>query len=137
MFPGKCAKNLNFFSLTIQKMSKKINMIQVSGQAVFTSDENKNEFVQFLPDDPVEQFVKGWRHEGVAQRLRNGTFDFVARPRIRSAATLIKKVAHGRLSATKDGAIQLTLKIFKAEGIPMAETFVREAEEAVSVVHNL
>lgn len=118
-------------------MSKKINMIQVSGQAVFTSDENKNEYVQFLPDDPVEQFVKGWRHEGVAQRLRNGTFDFVARPRIRSAATLIKKVAHGRLSATKDGAIQLTLKIFKAEGIPMAETFVREAEEAVSVVHNL
>ena len=134
MFPGKCAKNLNFFSLTIQKMSKKINMIQVSGQAVFTSDENKNEYVQFLPDDPVEQFVKGWRHEGVAQRLRNGTFDFVARPRIRSAATLIKKVAHGRLSATKDGAIQLTLKIFKTEGVPMAETFVREAEEAVSNV---
>ena len=125
---------LKLLSQTIQKMSKKINMIQVSGQAVFTSDENKNEYVQFLPDDPVEQFVKGWRHEGVAQRLRNGTFDFVARPRIRSAATLIKKVAHGRLSATKDGAIQLTLKIFKSEGIPMAETFVREAEEAVSNV---
>ena len=134
MFPGKCAKIPNFFSLTIQKMSKKINMIQVSGQAVFTSDENKNEYVQFLPDDPVEQFVKGWRHEGVAQRLRNGTFDFVARPRIRSAATLIKKVAHGRLSATKDGAIQLTLKIFKSEGVPMADTFIREAEEAVSNV---
>ena len=125
---------LKLLSLTIQKMSKKINMIQVSGQAVFTSDENKNEYVQFLPDDPVEQFVKGWRHEGVAQRLRNGTFDFVARPRIRSAATLIKKVAHGRLSATKDGAIQLTLKIFKSEGVPMADTFIREAEEAVSNV---
>ena len=125
---------LKLLSLTIQKMSKKINMIQVSGQAVFTSDENKNEYVQFLPDDPVEQFIKGWRHEGVAQRLRNGTFDFVARPRIRSAATLIKKVAHGRLSATKDGAIQLTLKIFKTEGIPMADTFIREAEEAVSNV---
>jgi hypothetical protein len=125
---------LKLLSLTIQKMSKKINMIQVSGQAVFTSDENKNEYVQFLPDDPVEQFIKGWRHEGVAQRLRNGTFDFVARPRIRSAATLIKKVAHGRLSATKDGAIQLTLKIFKSEGVPMADTFIREAEEAVSNV---
>lgn len=115
-------------------MSKKINMIHVSGQAVFTRDEQNNEYVQFLPDDPVEQFVKGWRHEGVAQRLRNGTFDFVARPRIRSAATLIKKVAHGRLSATKDGAIQLTLKIFKSEGVPMADTFIREAEEAVSNV---
>ena len=125
---------LKLLSQTIQKMSKKINMIQVSGQAVFTSDENKNEYVQFLPDDPVEQFIKGWRHEGVAQRLRNGTFDFVARPRIRSAATLIKKVAHGRLSAKKDGAIQLTLKIFKSEGVPMADTFIREAEEAVSNV---
>ena len=112
----------------------KENLIQVSGQAVFTSDEQNNEYVQFLPDDPVEMFEKGWRHEGVAQRLKNGTFDFVARPRIRSEATLIKKVAHGRLSATKDGAIQLTLKIFKSEGIPMAETFQREAEEAVSDV---
>ena len=107
----------------------KESLIQISGQAVFTSDEQQNEYVQFLPDDPVEQFVKGWRHEGVAQRLRNGTFDFIARPRIRSEATLIKKVAHGRLSATKDGAIQLTLKIFKTEGIPMIETFRREAVE--------
>ena len=115
-------------------MSNLINTIQVSGQAVFTNDGKRNEYVQFLPDEPMEQFEKGWRHEGVAQRLRNGTFDFVSRPRIRSEATLIKKVAHGRLSATKDGAIQLTLKIFKSEGIPMVETFIREAEEAVSNV---
>ena len=32
---------LKLLSQTIQKMSKKINMIQVSGQAVFTSDEKK------------------------------------------------------------------------------------------------
>lgn len=118
-------------------MKQKVTMIQVNGQAVFTSDENKSRYVQFLPDESVGQLEKGWRHEGVAQLLRNGTFDFIARPRIRSSATLVKKVAHGRLSATKDGAIQLTLKIFKSEGIPMAETFIREAEEAVSVVHNL
>lgn len=114
----------------------KNDFIQVNGTAVFTSDEHDNKYVQFLPDDPLEHFDKGWRHEGVAQRLRNGTFDFIARPRIRSKATLIKKVAHGRLSATKDGAIQLTLKIFKTEGIPMAETFISEAKEAVSVIHS-
>jgi len=113
---------------------EKDNFIQVSGQTVFTRDERGNEYVQFLPDEPGEQFVEGWRHEGVAQRLRNGTFDFIARPRLRSGATLIKKVAHGRLSSTKDGAIQLTLKIFKTEGIPMAETFILEAEEALSNV---
>ena len=115
-------------------MDNQIEIIQVDGQAVFTSDEQGNKYVQFLPDAPVEQFVEGWRHEGVAQRLRNGTFDFIARPRVRSEATLIKKVTHGRLSGTKDGGIQLTLKIFKSEGIPMAETFISEAEEAVSNV---
>jgi hypothetical protein len=56
-------------------MDNQIEIIQVDGQAVFTSDEQGNKYVQFLPDDPVEQFVEGWRHEGVAQRLRNGTFD--------------------------------------------------------------
>jgi len=115
-------------------MKNKIIASYVSGQAVFTSDADKNEYVQFLPDDPEAQLFNGWRHEGVGQRLQNGTFDFVARPRIRSEATLIKKVAHGRLSATKDGALQLTLKIFKTEGIAMAETFMREAEEAVSII---
>ena len=134
MFPGKCAKNLTLLLAKQFRTMKKDAMIQVSGQAVYTTDENKNEYVQFLPDDPVEMFEKGWRHEGVAQRLRNATFDFIARPRVRSEATLIKKVVHGRLSATKDGAIQLTLKIFKSEGVPMAETFVREAEEAVNDV---
>jgi hypothetical protein len=112
----------------------KETFIQVNGQAVFTNDEKSNEYVQFLPDDPGAQMMKGWRREGVAQRLSNGTFDFIAQSRVRSSATLIKKVAHGRLSATKDGAIQLTLKIFKSEGIPMVETFLRESEEAVTGV---
>ncbi len=109
---------------------KKTDIIQLSGQAVFTRDEQSNEYVQFLPDNPQGQSLKGWRHEGIAQRLKNGTFDFIARPRIRSSATLIKKVAHGRLSATKDGYIQLTLKIAKTEGLPMRETFLQESEQA-------
>ena len=110
----------------------KVKSIFVSGEAVFTSDrEKKQEYVQFLPDDPETIRVEGWRHEGVAQLLGNGTFDFISRPRIRSNSVLLKKVAHGRLSATKDGAIQLTLKIFKSEGIPMRQTFLREALEAL------
>ena len=61
----------------------------------------------------MELFVKGLRHEGMTQRLRNGPFDFITRLHISSEATLIKKVAQGRLSATKDGAMQLTLKTRK------------------------
>ena len=106
--------------------------VQVSGETVFMKDEDNNDYVQFLPDDTENLLVEGWRHEGVAQRLRNGTFDFIARRRKRSSSVLLKKVAHGRLSATKDGAIQLTLKIFKKEGINFHDTFLKEATEAVS-----
>ncbi len=110
----------------------KLKSVFVSGEAVFTSDrEKKQEYVQFLPDDPETIRVEGWRHEGMAQMLRNGTFDFISRPRIRARSVLLKKVAHGRLSATRDGAIQLTLKIFKSEGIAMRQTFLREALEAL------
>ncbi len=130
MFSSKWPKNPTFFSQNQLKMELK--SVFVSGEAVFTSDrEKKQEYVQFLPDDPETIRVEGWRHEGMAQMLQNGTFDFISRPRIRANSVLLKKVAHGRLSATKDGAIQLTLKIFKSEGIPMRQTFLREALEAL------
>lgn len=106
--------------------------VQVSGETVFMKDEDNNDYVQFLPDDTENMLMEGWRHEGVAQRLKNGTFDFIARRRKRSSSILLKKVAHGRLSATKDGAIQLTLKIFKHEGINMRDAFLEEVEEAVT-----
>ncbi len=118
-------------SIEKQKASKTIS---ISGCAVINESRGASEYVQFMPDDPEGQMVRGWRHEGVAQLLGNGMFDFISRPRVRSASTLIKKVAHGRLSATKDGAVQLTLKIYKTEGIPMAETLMQEAEEAVTGV---
>lgn len=109
--------------------NKNIN-IQVNGQAVFTCDENGKKYVQFLPDDPKHGLSEGWIREGVAQLLKNGTYDFIARKRIRACSTLIKKVAHGRLSSTKDGAIQLTLKIFKTEGVNICETLRHEVFEA-------
>lgn len=120
-------------------MTQKINnqpenlTIQVNGQAVFNTDAAGQQYVQFLPDIPTGGLCKGWRREGVAQLLGNGTYDFISRRRIRASSTLLKKVAHGRLSATKDGAYQLTLKIFKTEGLPIAETLRREAAEATDL----
>ena len=52
----------------------------------------------------------------------------------RSQAELIRKLAHGRVSKTKDGAIQLTLKVFCDEGINIGSTLVKEAEEAADAV---
>ena len=65
--------------------------------------------------------------------MRDGTFDFSPLPPARRRrGVLLKKVAHGRLSVTKDGAFLLTLKVFKHEGIDVAKTMVKEAEEAIS-----
>jgi hypothetical protein len=43
-------------------------------------------------------------------------------------------VAHGRLSATRDAAYQLTLKVFKCEGVDVRETLRREAQELIDNV---
>ena len=118
-------------------------MVQVSGQMVFTNDERDNEYVQFIPDNTEDlmltgwrrEMLTGWRREGVAQRLKNGTFDFITRKRKRSDSILIKKVDHGRLSLTKDGFYQLTLKVPVTENKRnMKFIFRKEAREATEVL---
>lgn len=115
-------------------INKHCKMVQVSGQVAFAKDENENEYVQFIPDNTEELMLTGWRLEGVAQRLKNGAFDFIARKRKRSDAILIKKVSHGRLSLTKDGFYQLTLKIALTENVDMKKVFRMEVKEATEVL---
>ena len=105
--------------------------VQLGGVAFY--DEGK--CFMFSPEEEgVRNKVEGFRSQGIAQQLTDGTFDFMAKPRIRSQAELIRKLAHGRVSKTKDGAIQLTLKVFCDEGINIANTLVKEAEEAADAV---
>ena len=100
--------------------------VQLGGQAYY--DEKK--FFMFTPDDPIVGQVQKFRGLGMAQQMADGTFDFVRKPQRKPKSTLIKKLAHGRLSATIDGAIQLTLKVFKSEGLNIEETITKEAKEA-------
>ena len=118
----------------IKEISKHCKMVQVSGQMVFTKDERSNEYVQFIPDNTTDIQMPSWKLEGVAQRLKNGAFDFIARKRKRSNAILIKKVSHGRLSLTKDGFYQLTLKIAQTENVDLKKVFRMEAKEATEVL---
>ena len=105
--------------------------VQLGGMAFY--DESK--CFLFAPNEPgVRGKVLGFRSQGVAQQLSDGTFDFVVKPRIRSQSVLIRKLAHGRVSKTKDGAIQLTLKVFCDEGINIGSALVKEAEEAAEAV---
>lgn len=135
IFHGK-ARNIPHVSSrkTIQNMKKNVNKqqhVQLGGMAFY--DESK--CFLFAPNEHGGgEKVQGFRSQGVAQQLTDGTFDFVSKPRIRSQSVLIRKLAHGRLSKTKDGAIQLTLKVFCDEGINIGSTLVKEAEEAADAL---
>ena len=105
--------------------------VQLGGQAYY--DERK--YFMFTPAEPAPGMVTRMRRmTGVAQQMTDGTFDFVPHPRIRANSKLIKKLAHGRASETRDGAIQLTLKVFKTEGVNINETILSEAVEAAKAI---
>lgn len=151
IFHGK-ARNIPHVSSrkSIQNMKKKVNNQQVNNQQVNGQQVNNgSQHVQlggmafydeskcflFAPNEHGGgEKVLGFRSQGVAQQLSDGTFDFVVKPRVRSQSVLIRKLAHGRLSKTKDGAIQLTLKVFCDEGINIGSTLVKEAEEAADAL---
>ena len=151
IFHGKARKNPHVSSRkTIQNMKKKVNNQQVNNQQINGQQVNNgSQHVQlggmafydeskcflFAPNEHGGgEKVLGFRSQGVAQQLSDGTFDFVVKPRVRSQSVLIRKLAHGRLSKTKDGAIQLTLKVFCDEGINIGSTLVKEAEEAADAL---
>ena len=124
---------------------KKVNKQQVNNQQVNNNGcqhvqlggiayyDDKQYFL-FSPDSVNQGVVEAFRRHGVAQQMQDGTFDFVAVSKPKSQSELIKKLAHGRVSKTKDGAIQLTLKVFCDEGINIGSTLVKEAEEAADAV---
>ena len=104
--------------------------VQLGGIAYY---DDKQYFL-FSPDSVNQGVVEAFRRHGVAQQMQDGTFDFVAVSKPKSQSELIKKLAHGRVSKTKDGAVQLTLKVFCHEGINIAQTLAVEAAEGADAV---
>lgn len=107
------------------------NHVQLGGMAHY--DERR--YFMFAPDDPVPNVVQRVRRMcGVAQQMTDGTFDFVPKPHVKAQSKLIKKLAHGRISLTKDKAIQLTLKVMANENINIAEAIAAEAAEGANAL---
>ena len=104
--------------------------VQLGGIAYY---DDKQYFL-FSPDSVNQGVVEAFRRHGVAQQMKDGTFDFVVQHRLRTQSELIKKLAHGRVSKTKDGAVQLTLKVFCHEGINISQTLAVEAAEGADAV---
>lgn len=105
--------------------------VQLGGMAHY--DERR--YFMFAPDYCVPNVVQRVRRMcGVAQQMTDGTFEFVSQPKPRTQSKLIKKLAHGRISLTKDRAIQLTLKVMANENINIAETIAAEAAEGANAL---
>ena len=116
---------------TTNNLFNQCSHVQLGGMAFY--DDSR--CFMFSPDEPVPDVVQRMRRmHGVAQQMTDGTFDFVAQPRTKSQSTLIKKLAHGRVSFTKDNAIQLTLKVMRNENINIAETIVADAVYAAYAI---
>lgn len=96
---------------------------------------DERRYFMFAPDYCVPNAVLRVRRMcGVAQQMTDGTFEFVSQPKPRTQSKLIKKLAHGRISLTKDKAIQLTLKVMANENINIAETIAAEAAEGANAL---
>lgn len=107
------------------------NHVQLGGMAHY--DERR--YFMFAPDYCVPNVVQRVRRMcGVAQQMTDGTFEFVSQPKLRAQSKLIKKLAHGRISLTKDKAIQLTLKVMANENINIAEAIAAEAAEGANAL---
>lgn len=121
-------KNFNFFA----------GRTQLLGMA--TVDTETGSFF-FAPDNPRPGITPGRRVRGVAQQLPDGTFDFVPQSwqTARAQSALIRKLGHGRLSYTCDGAVQLTLKVWGAgsSAIDLVNAGVTMLEESAEAAEAL
>ena len=123
--------NNNFDNNTTNNQFNGCQHVQLGGMAFY--DDSK--CFMFSPDEPVPDVVQRMRRmHGVAPQMTDGTFDSVAQPRVKAQSTLIKKLAHGRVSLTKDNAIQLTLKVMPDENVNIGQAIAVESAEAVDAI---
>lgn len=121
----------NCFTPSIQSNQlSECNHVQLGGMAYY--DDRK--YFMFAPSEEVTGLLPRFRRRGIGQQMADGTFDFVACADRRCQSKLIKKLAHGRVSKTKDEAIQLTLKVYCDEGVNISNALLREATEAANAV---
>lgn len=121
----------NVINNTTNNQFNGCNHVQMGGMAHY--DERR--YFMFAPDYCVPNMVQRVRRMcGVAQQMTDGTFEFVSQPKLRTQSKLIKKLAHGRISLTKDKAIQLTLKVMANENINIAEAIAAEAAEGANAL---
>ena len=120
-------------------MVKKVNKVQNNAQNNVLNQQVNNNDCQHVQlggmayYDAKQYFLFSPQESGVNKVPRFRSMG-VVQHRLRTQSELIKKLAHGRVSKTKDGAVQLTLKVFCHEGINIAQTLAVEAAEGADAV---
>ena len=122
------SKKTTTVSETTSVCKETIEHIQLTGQGIF--DDGK--YFRFEPEDSDFGVVKPFKGNGSIQILSDGTLDVVRTIRRKPLSTLIKKLPHGRLSKTMDGAIQLTIKVFLNEKVRISNVLLAETAQALS-----
>lgn len=100
-------------------------LLTLTGRAYF---DELNGCVLFSPDDITPGIAQRFRGPGTGTTMPDGTFEFVPKPpRARYESELLAKVPHGRLSRSKDGTINFTLRFAPDENISINEAIMNEA----------
>lgn len=127
------------YTLSIFMSENQISINARGRHVQLLGEGHYNEFgsFTFYPGYPEQDMMPRFRGMGMATLLPDGTFDFVPRRRTRSAAQLIRKLTHGRLSKSKDGAILLTLKVSLREpDLDVADAIYNEAYTAYQTLRS-
>lgn len=114
----------------MNNIAAKIEHVQMVGCAHFDNAES----FMFCPDEPVPGVVPRYVGRGKAQQMSDGSFEFIRTHKKHSESTLIKKLAHGRVSRTKKGGIQYTFIVPNVEHIDIARALAAESKTAVSAL---
>ena len=92
-------------------MKKNLNKtISINGQLIISKTESDQNYVQFLPDNPVAGSVEPFAGQAKSQLLSNGVFDSLTRKRKRRGHP-VYKAGWASLSFAGDGYDYIIFKV--------------------------
>jgi len=114
------------------KINNKVNKtVQINGQLIISKLENGQEYVQFLPDNPVVGQVEPFAGLAKAQLLNNGIFDSL-RKKSRQRGKPVFRAGWASLSFAADGYDYITFKVPSAMRYMLAKIVKNDSRKIIA-----
>ena len=114
------------------KTNNKVNKtVQINGQLIISKLENGQEYVQFLPDNPVVGQVEPFAGLAKAQLLNNGIFDSL-RKKSRQRGKPVFRAGWASLSFAADGYDYITFKVPSAMRYMLAKIVKNDSRKIIA-----